>query len=91
MVFLEEPVDTYMYKASYVPWHSYESIDWKKTMQQYVLKKNVSFPEKDDVCIYTFGEETWLYALPYEWNNRTKKHNFWEVESFLSNKCYAEK
>ena len=27
----------------------------------------------------------------YEWNNRTKPHNFWELKSFLSDKCTVEK
>ena len=28
MVFLQESVETYMYKASYVPWQGFVAIDW---------------------------------------------------------------
>ena len=51
MVFLKESVETYINIASYVPWHTYESMDWKKHMQQDVLFMFSEIEVYDSVCI----------------------------------------
>ena len=81
-----------MYKASYLPWHNYESIDWKKyatilyfwksEIEVYVYKNHL---EKRHDCMYAVCP-----SIRVKQQNK-KTHIFSEVESFLSNTCYAEK
>ena len=81
-----------MYKASYLPWHNYESIDrtnyaaifhFKKSeIEVYVYKNHL---EKRHDCMYAVCP-----SIRVKRKNK-KTHIFSEVESFLSNRCYAEK
>ena len=92
MVFLKESVETEMYKASYLPWHNSESIDWtnyaaifhfkKSEIEVYVYKNHL---EKRHDCMYAVCP-----SIGAKQQNK-QTHIFSEVESFLSNKCYAGK
>ena len=45
MVFLKESVEIYINIASYVPWHSHESMDWKRLCNNIFFWKNAFFAE----------------------------------------------
>ena len=94
MVFLKESVEIYINIASYAPWHSNESMDWKKYATIFSFGK-MFFCWNRSICIqWSLGEETWLHvcSMPLHTNEtrEQKTHNIWEVESFFWNKCYTE-
>ena len=89
MVFLKERVGARIRKTSYIPWQGCEPIDWK-------ICNNV----KNHYCeveVYVYKllgrymVACMQYALPYEWNNRTKQTSFLRSGICPLSKCYAEK
>ena len=80
MVFLTKSVEIYINIASYVPWHSHESMDWKRLCNNIFFWKNVFFWNRS-VCI-PLSEETWLHvcSMPLHTNEtrEQKTHNICE-------------
>ena len=82
MVFLTKSVEIYINIVSYAPWHSNESMDWKKYATIFSFGK-MFFCWNRSICIqWSLREETWLHvcSMPLHTNEtrEQKTHNICE-------------